>query len=159
MLAGPASACALLDAREPPLDTRTPVRTQDVRFVSGFGVRKHPILNVMRMHTGVDWAAPPGTPVVAAGSGRVVAVGVDGAYGNRVLIEHGGPWQTLYAQLVSFSVKEGDCVESGTIIGAVGTTGLSAGPYLHFEVRHNGEPIDPMTLPLEPPQNRGRGEP
>ena len=102
------------------------------------------------MHTGVDWAAPHGTPVIAAGRGRVSAAGTDGAYGNRVIIDHGGAWQTLYSQLASFSVREGDCVQAGTIIGGVGTTGLSTGPHLHFEVRRNGEPVDPLILPTLP---------
>ena len=88
--------------------------------------------------------------MIAAGRGRVSAAGTDGAYGNRVIIDHGDRWQTLYSQLASFSVREGDCVQAGTIIGGVGTTGLSTGPHLHFEVRRNGEPVDPLILPTLP---------
>ena len=147
-LAHPGAACETLESRNSPLETRKLVLSQKARLASGFGVRMHPLLGYLRMHTGVDWAAPSGVPVVAAGRGRVSAAGSDGAYGNRVIIDHGGPWQTLYAQLDSFSVREGDCVRAGTIIGAVGSTGLSVGPHLHFEVRRDGEPIDPMRLPL-----------
>jgi murein DD-endopeptidase MepM/ murein hydrolase activator NlpD len=154
-----ALACQMPEAEASPLETRKPVRGEHVHLASGFGVRTHPTLNVPRMHTGVDWAAPTGTPVIAAGRGRVIAAGVDGAYGNRVIIDHGGPWHTLYSQLASFSVREGDCVEAGSVIGAVGTTGLSAGPHLHFEVHRDGAPIDPMALPLEASTNKGRGMP
>jgi murein DD-endopeptidase MepM/ murein hydrolase activator NlpD len=149
-IANAAAACEVLEARESPLEIRKPVRGEEVHLAAGFGVRVHPLLNYPRMHTGVDWAAPPGTPVVAAGRGRVSAAGLDGAYGNRVIIDHGGRWQTLYSQLASFSVREGDCVQAGTIIGGVGTTGLSTGPHLHFEVRRNGEPVDPLILPTLP---------
>jgi len=159
VLAGPVAACDALETRESPLEIRRPVRGEDVRLTAGFGMRMHPILGYPRMHTGVDWAAPHGTPVIAAGRGRVISAEVDGAYGNRVLIDHGGPWQTLYSQLASFSVRKGDCVEAGMVIGAVGATGLAAGPHLHFEVRRNGAPIDPMILPLKPPTNGVRGRP
>jgi murein DD-endopeptidase MepM/ murein hydrolase activator NlpD len=147
-LAHAALACDALEPRESPIETRRPVDGQDAHLAASFGVRLHPILGYLRMHTGVDWAAPTGTPVIAAGRGRVIAAGMDGAYGNRVIIDHGGQWQTLYSQLHSFSVREGDCVEARAVIGAVGATGLSAGPHLHFEVRRNGEPLDPMILPV-----------
>jgi murein DD-endopeptidase MepM/ murein hydrolase activator NlpD len=149
-IANAASACEVLEARESPLEIRRPVHGEEARLAAGFGMRMHPLLNYPRMHTGVDWAAPHGTPVIAAGRGRVSAAGVDGAYGNRVIIDHGGRWQTLYSQLASFSVREGDCVGAGTIVGEVGTTGLSTGPHLHFEVRRNGEPVDPLMLPAMP---------
>jgi len=131
------------------LETRRPVSGEDVRLTSGFGIRFHPLLNERRLHTGVDWAAPTGTPVTAAGKGRVVAAGREGPYGNRVVIDHGGGWQTLYAQLSRFSVGSGDCVDTGSEIGAVGSTGLSNGPHLHFEVRHGDQPIDPMRVTLK----------
>jgi murein DD-endopeptidase MepM/ murein hydrolase activator NlpD len=146
-LANAAAACEVLEARESPLEIRKPVRGEEVHLAAGFGMRMHPLLNYLRMHTGVDWAAPHGTAVISAGRGRVSAAGMDGAYGNRIIIDHGGAWQTLYSQLASFSVREGDCVRAGTIIGEVGTTGLSTGPHLHFEVRRNGEPVDPLILP------------
>jgi len=118
----------------------------------------HPILSIPRMHTGVDWRAPLGAQVVATGRGRVISAQREGEYGNRVIIEHGGPWQTLYAQLASFSVREGDCVAAGTVIGTVGATGLASAPHLHFEIRHNGQPIDPMVLPTSLEGNEIRGK-
>lgn len=148
-LAGAALACDTLEPRGSPLESRKPVRGDNVHLAAGYGMRMHPILNFERMHTGVDWAAPTGAPVVAAGRGRVIAAGVDGAYGNRVIIDHGGTWHTLYSQLASFSVRQGDCVEAGVVIAAVGTTGLSTGPHLHFEVHRDGRAIDPMVVPLK----------
>jgi len=143
-----ASACGgMLELEKSPLELRKPVRG-DARLTAGFGLRRHPILNVMRMHTGVDWGAPLGTPVVAAGRGRVVAAEREGEYGNRVIIDHGGGWQTLYGQLATFSVRQGDCVEVGTLIGKVGASGLASDPHLHFEVRRGGRLLDPMVLPL-----------
>lgn len=151
-----ALACKALEADKSPLETRKPLRGQAVRLAANFGLRMHPILKVPRMHMGVDWAAAIGTPVIAAGRGRVSAAGTDGAYGNRVIIDHGRLWQTLYSQLASFTVQEGDCIEAGTTIGAVGTTGLSVGPHLHFEVRRNGAPVDPMIVPLGVPTSSAR---
>jgi murein DD-endopeptidase MepM/ murein hydrolase activator NlpD len=84
--------------------------------------------------------------VVAAGRGRVVAAGVEGQYGKRIIIDHGGPWRTVYAQLSAFTVKEGDCVKARSVIGRVGATGLATGPHLHFEVLRDGKPVDPMLL-------------
>jgi murein DD-endopeptidase MepM/ murein hydrolase activator NlpD len=108
----------------------------------------HPVLQIPRLHTGVDWAAPLGTPVIAAGRGRVISADVEGQYGNRIIIDHGGSWQTLYAHLSVFKVGDGDCVEAGTVIGSVGATGLAASTHVHFEVRRDGQPLDPMVLPL-----------
>lgn len=141
-----------------PIETRKPLRgDDDVRFTSGFGLRYHPLLNTTRMHNGVDWAAPRGTPVIAAGGGRVTFAGGKGEYGNTVIIEHGGGWQTFYSQMSRIEVREGDCVASGAPIGSVGSTGLSAGPHLHFEVLQGGSPIDPMRVLLrgQPPEADG----
>jgi murein DD-endopeptidase MepM/ murein hydrolase activator NlpD len=102
------------------------------------------------MHTGVDWAAAVGTPIIAAGAGRVAYVGRMGYHGNTVILDHGRNWRTLYAHLSSFDVAEGDCVASGTVIGRVGATGLTSGPALHFEVQQNGWPLDPMAVPVNP---------
>ena len=132
-----------------PLVTRRPVSGDDARLTSGFGLRLHPLLNERRMHTGIDWAAPTGTPVSAAGKGRVVSAGREGFYGNKVVIDHGGGWQTVYAQLDRFSVKAGDCVDAKAEIGAVGSTGLSSGPHLHFEILREGQAVDPMSVPLQ----------
>lgn len=109
------------------------------------------------MHTGVDWSASPGTPVMAAGAGRVLEVGRKGMNGNIVLVEHGAGWQTLYAHLSSFDVKVGDCVKFGEVIGKVGSTGLTDGPVLHFEILQFGWPIDPMSIPMKTPSAAPEG--
>ncbi|WP_227762334.1 murein hydrolase activator EnvC family protein [Zhaonella formicivorans] len=113
------------------------------RITSDYGYRIHPILKTKRMHTGVDIAAPSGAEVVAAEKGTVVFVGWFGAYGKTVLVEHGSNITTMYPHLSAYSVKEGDTVARGDQIGKVGSTGLSTGPHLHFEVRVNGEPVNP----------------
>jgi murein DD-endopeptidase MepM/ murein hydrolase activator NlpD len=142
-------ACVTIDSNTGgrPVQTRRPVRGDDVRLTSGFGMRIHPLLNTRRLHTGIDWSAPLGTPVIAAGGGRVSSAGVTGELGNAVRIDHGAGWQTLYALLAHFDVQEGDCVAFGTVIGKVGATGLTYGPTLHFELRQHGWPIDPLRLP------------
>ncbi len=103
---------------------------------SGFGYRMHPILGIWRLHAGQDLAAPEGTPVVAALSGRVVSSGLAGGYGLAIEIEHDGPRRrTLYGHLSELYVKPGERVRQGEVIGRVGSTGLSTGPHLHFELR------------------------
>lgn len=87
-----------------------------------------------------------GTAVVAAVRGRVTAAGTEGPYGKRVIVDHGASYQTMYAQLGTISVAVGDCVAPGDLIGTVGVSGLTTDPHLHFEVRHKGQPIDPMSL-------------
>jgi murein DD-endopeptidase MepM/ murein hydrolase activator NlpD len=146
-----AAACreGAANPRESPVETRRPVRGEDVRFVSGYGLRRHPLLGYERMHNGVDWSAPHGTPVYAAGTGHVLVAKAQDEYGNMVLIDHGGGWHTAYSQLASFNVREGDCVSADTLIGKVGSTGLSVGPHLHFEVRRDGQPLDPMIVQLK----------
>lgn len=148
MPAWAAEACEVPAAPpgQSPLQSRRPVLGDDVRLTSGFGMRRHPLLQATRMHNGVDWAAPVDTQVIAAGAGRVVQAQYLDAYGNTVVIDHGAGWQTLYSQLSAFDTKEGDCVVFGAPIGRVGSTGLSAGPHLHFEVRQDGSPIDPMQV-------------
>lgn len=131
----------------PPALLRKPVLGDDVLLTAGFGLRLHPLLGMHRMHNGIDWAAAVGTPVVAAASGRVVQAGAVGEFGNVVVIEHGAGWQSLYAHLARIHASEGDCVEAGAAIGLVGSTGLTAGPGLHYEVHLHGAPIDPLTLP------------
>ncbi|MEP4196421.1 MAG: M23 family metallopeptidase [Aliishimia sp.] len=117
-------------------------------LTSKFGPRKHPIHRVVRLHAGVDWAAPTGTPVHAAAAGKVSHAGDGKGYGNLVIISHPGGLETRYAHLNAFSAKgrTGTVVQAGDIIGYVGTTGRSTGPHLHFETRLSGEPIDPMPL-------------
>jgi murein DD-endopeptidase MepM/ murein hydrolase activator NlpD len=145
----PAQACELsAGGSQPPVLTRRPAQGDEVRLTAGFGMRFHPLLNVRRMHTGVDWAAPRGTPVIAAGPGKVVFAGENGEYGNAIAIDHGGGWQTFYSQLSRIAAGVGDCVAFGALIGTVGSTGLSSGPHLHFEVRQNGQAIDPLSVGL-----------
>jgi murein DD-endopeptidase MepM/ murein hydrolase activator NlpD len=110
---------------------------------SGFGYRMHPILGYRRLHMGVDMNAGYGDAIVAAADGRVIYSGWRGGYGNAVIIDHGGGVATLYAHQSSIAVGYGDVVNGGDVIGYIGSTGLSTGPHLHFEVRENGTPVDP----------------
>ncbi len=110
---------------------------------SRFGPRVHPIFGGTRLHAGIDFAAPTGTPIWASKAGRVISVGSRTGYGNTIIIDHEGPVATLYAHLSAFAVRTGDWVGSGELIGRVGNTGWSTGPHLHFEVRVNGQPKDP----------------
>lgn len=113
-------------------------------ITSGFGYRVHPIFGVRKMHTGVDIANQTGTPVKAAGDGKVIETARERGYGNMVLIDHGKGRTTLYGHLSSIDCKSGDLVQAGDVIGKVGSTGFATGPHLHFEVRINGDPVDPL---------------
>ena len=106
-------------------------------------MRDHPITGQYQQHTGIDLPAPKNTQIVAAASGTVVTVGYNTAYGNRVIINHGGGVQTLYAHMTSYAVSEGDTVSAGDVIGYVGSTGYSTGNHLHFSVLVNGSYVDP----------------
>lgn len=116
------------------------------RRTSGFGMREHPILHTQRAHLGVDYAAPTGTPVMSVADGVVVESGFQGAFGNMVVVQHNARQSTVYAHLSRMNVKRGQTIKQGDIVGAVGTTGLSTGPHLHFEFRINGRHVDPLTL-------------
>jgi murein DD-endopeptidase MepM/ murein hydrolase activator NlpD len=115
-------------------------------MTSTFGPRKHPILGVVRIHKGVDWAAPVGTPIAAAFDGEIVFQGDGGGYGNVVKIAHSGGRETRYAHMSKFAIASGvgTKVKAGDIIGYIGTTGLSTGPHLHFELYQSGQAIDPL---------------
>jgi len=127
---------------------RRPVRGEDVRITSGFGVRRHPILQVPKMHTGVDWACAMGTPIMAAGSGVIEEAGRKGEYGNYIRIRHANGYKTAYGHMSRFAsgVSEGVKVRQGQIIGYVGSTGLASGPHVHFEVLVNSSYVDPMSI-------------
>ncbi|MHC8388773.1 peptidoglycan DD-metalloendopeptidase family protein [Pseudomonas sp. MDT2-39-1] len=124
---------------------RTPV--DFARISSKFSMgRKHPILNKIRAHKGVDYAAPRGTPIKAAGDGKVLLAGRRGGYGNTVIIQHGNTYRTLYGHMQGFAkgVQTGGTVKQGQVIGYIGTTGLSTGPHLHYEFQVNGVHVDPL---------------
>jgi murein DD-endopeptidase MepM/ murein hydrolase activator NlpD len=126
---------------------RKPVRGDDVRLTSGFGVRFHPLLNTRKMHTGVDWACAIGTPIIAAGNGTIEEEGHKGYYGNYIRIRHANGYQTAYGHMSRFGkFHTGDKVHQGQIIGYVGSTGLSSGPHVHFEVLVNNRFVDPMSI-------------
>jgi murein DD-endopeptidase MepM/ murein hydrolase activator NlpD len=114
-------------------------------ITSGFGWRTHPILGYERFHAGVDFGADYGSEIFAADRGVVIFAGWYGGYGDTVIIDHGSGITTLYGHTSGFYIAEGDSVERGQPIAAVGSSGLSTGPHLHFEVRQDGEPVDPMT--------------
>ncbi len=129
---------------------RAPV--EFTRISSSFNPnRRHPVLNTIRAHRGVDYAAPTGTPVMAAGDGRVEFRGVNGGYGNAVVLRHGGNISTLYGHLSRFGgYRNGSRVGQGDIIGYVGQSGLATGPHLHYEYRVNGVHQNPRTVSLPP---------
>ncbi len=126
-----------------------PIHNEDLtRIGSYFGMRLHPILHIYRKHDGIDLTAPTGTPVYAAGNGKVIRVDHNRSrrgYGNLVIIDHGfDGLETRYAHLNSINVKRGDTVVRGQQIGTVGNTGLSTGPHLHYEIRKNGVAMNPL---------------
>ena len=128
-----------------PIQMPTPT---NVRFSSPFGMRKHPIAGTMRLHAGLDMAAPEGTPIRAAGSGVVLSAGWGGGYGNLVQINHGNGIVTRYAHLSKIETTPGSPVSAGAIIGRMGTTGASTGTHLHFETRVHGNPSNPACFLL-----------
>lgn len=109
----------------------------------GFGMRKHPILNVRKMHEGIDIITDIGTPVHASGDGKIAFAGYRGGYGLTIEIDHGFGYRTLYAHLSSISVREGKTVKRGELIAKTGNSGLSSGPHLHYEISHEGIKQDP----------------
>jgi murein DD-endopeptidase MepM/ murein hydrolase activator NlpD len=127
---------------------RKPVAAGIMR--SGFGARRHPLLGYTKMHTGVDWAAPLGTPVYASGNGIVEKVGWESGYGKYVRVRHANGYETAYGHMTAFarSTQPGGRVRQGQVIGYVGSTGLSTGPHLHYEILVNGRFVDPLRVKL-----------
>ncbi|EJW11004.1 Peptidase M23/M37 [Rhodovulum sp. PH10] len=127
---------------------RKPVSNGIMR--SGFGVRRHPILGYTKMHTGIDWAAPMGTPIYAAGSGTIVREGWESGYGKFILLRHANGYETAYGHMSAYAkgTREGEQVRQGQVIGFVGSTGLSTGSHVHYEIRINGRYVDPMRVKL-----------
>ena len=125
---------------------KTPV--SGARLTSAFGMRVHPLLGYSKMHTGVDFGAPIGTPIHAAGNGTIELAGRNGGYGNAIVTKHGPRYQTLYGHMSRFAagIHPGVQVNQGQIIGYVGSTGRSTGPHLHYEVRVDEEPVNPLTV-------------
>jgi len=117
---------------------------------SGFGFRRHPILGFSKMHTGVDWAAPYGTPIFASGNGVVDKVGWEGGYGKYVRVKHNNGYETAYGHMSAFArgIEPGKRVRQGQVIGFVGSTGLSTGAHVHYEIVVNGRFVDPMRIRL-----------
>lgn len=128
----------------PPGSGRLAVPVPGARLTSQFGPRMHPIFQEMRMHTGVDFGAAAGTPIRAAADGVVVFAGARGGYGNATIIDHGDSLATLTAHQSAIYVSPGQRVTRGQVIGAVGCTGYCTGPHLHFEVRVDGTPVNPL---------------
>jgi murein DD-endopeptidase MepM/ murein hydrolase activator NlpD len=127
---------------------RKPVANAIMR--SGFGARNHPILGYTKMHTGVDWAAPMGTPIFAAGSGTLEKVGWESGYGKYIRIKHNNGYETAYGHMTAFAkgMQAGTRVRQGQVIGFIGSTGLSTGAHCHFEIMVNGRFVDPMRVKL-----------
>lgn len=125
---------------------QTPLDPTRMRVTSKFGLRNHPISGYSKMHKGVDFAAPVGTPIMSAGDGVIVKAGWNGAYGNYVLVRHNGDYCTAYAHLSKILVKPGTKVRQRQVIGAVGTTGRSTGPHLHYEVIFKGRHVNPQSI-------------
>ncbi|MCL2714539.1 MAG: M23 family metallopeptidase [Alphaproteobacteria bacterium] len=127
---------------------RKPVNNAVMR--SGFGGRRHPILGYVKMHTGVDWAAPYGTPIFASGSGVIESAGLHGGYGKYIRMKHANGYETAYGHMSAFAkgIEPGKKVRQGQVIGYVGSSGLSTGPHCHYEILVNGRFVDPMRVKL-----------
>ena len=127
---------------------KTPI--DGARLSSSYGVRKHPILGYNKLHKGVDFAAPKGTPIYAAGNGVIDFVGKNGGYGKYIRIRHNSSYKTAYAHLSNYkkNIYKGIRVSQGEVIGYVGSTGKSTGPHLHYEVIYQNKQINPMKMKL-----------
>lgn len=122
-----------------------PISNGTERLMSGYGMRMHPIYKTMRMHTGVDFTAPTGTPIYATGNGVVVRAERNNyGYGRMIVIDHGYGYQTLYAHMSDIKVRRGQQVKRGEVIGTVGNTGTSTAPHLHYEIHRNDRAVNPV---------------
>ncbi len=142
---------AFYDAKGRPLSKGFTVKPVEYKRISSpFGMRYHPILQVWKSHSGIDYAAPTGTPVIAPAVGVIEEVGVKGGYGNAIVLRHRDSLQTLYGHLSAFAagMRPGKTVQPGDVIGFVGATGRATGPHLHYEVRVNGQAVNPATAAL-----------
>ena len=135
---------------------RTPVN--GARQTSGFGMRFHPILSYSRLHQGTDFGAAYGAPVMAAAGGKIIFAGTHGGHGNYIMIQHRPGLATAYAHLSRFAIKNGQQVEQGQVIGYVGSTGLSTGPHLHYEVWIDNKPVNPMGIKFTGGSQLGGGD-
>ncbi len=119
--------------------------SKDVQQLSGFGIRLHPVHKINKMHTGIDFTAPIGTSIQTTGEGRVVRIeNKSSGYGRSVLIDHGFGYKTLYAHMQTISIKLGQKLKKGEIIGTIGNSGLSTGPHCHYEVWFHEKPVNPI---------------
>jgi murein DD-endopeptidase MepM/ murein hydrolase activator NlpD len=144
VLSADAEACATdvgAPAKEPSF-----IHPASGMVMTAFGLRVHPLLNTKKHHDGIDYVANIGDPIHAAADGEVRFAESKGQFGIAIEIQHDAGWVTFYAHLSRPSVRAGDCVRAGDIIGASGDTGFSTGPHLHFEIRHNGAHVDPAKL-------------
>ena len=122
-----------------------PVKNQDLkRMASGYGMRMHPILKTRRMHNGMDFTSPKGTPIFASGNGKIKKAHRSSSFGKVVYIDHGYGYETIYAHMSKITAKKGQVVKRGDIIGYVGNTGRSMAPHLHYEVHKNGRAVNPI---------------
>ncbi len=134
------------DAKLASIPAIQPVSNKQLnRIASGFGMRIDPVYGTPKMHRGLDFTAPQGTPIYAAGDGSIKLAGYsEGGYGNHVIINHGYGYETLYGHMVRVKVRAGQKVKRGEVIGWVGSTGKSTGPHVHYEVHINGQEVDPV---------------
>jgi murein DD-endopeptidase MepM/ murein hydrolase activator NlpD len=135
------------------MPTIKPVRSdklsKDLRLLSGFGPRLHPVFKVMRMHNGIDFTAKSGTPIIATGDGVVDRAEHAGGFGNLVVIKHGNGYETYYGHMSKINVRKGEKVERGHVIGLVGSTGTSTAPHCHYEVHYRGQPVNPLSFVMD----------
>ncbi len=136
--------CERLDVRRTYLESLPSLWPVHGLLASGFGVRVSPFTDTKVFHHGLDIDAPKGSPIRAAGGGKVVRCGFESRYGNLVVIDHGNGYRTVYAHLSERQVELGDTVRRGDLIGKVGDTGRTTGPHLHYEVQVNGLPVNPV---------------